>query len=118
MVDLLTLFELAMKEMSNKYVNYRKSCLILPIDQFSLSVYKLKQKYCQEFNKIIAYVTINSTTDFCHITLSLHKSISTLVSPNTTATSVNTTAHVPELKEKEPAEKSYTGTAGLGSLGR
>eukprot|EP00105_Crassostrea_gigas_P035335 XP_019919483.1 PREDICTED: uncharacterized protein LOC105319910 isoform X1 [Crassostrea gigas] len=41
------------------------------------------------------------------------------VSPNTTATSVNTTAHVPEvpeLKEKEPAEKSYTGTAGLGSL--
>uniref|UniRef100_K1PRW9 EGF-like domain-containing protein n=1 Tax=Magallana gigas TaxID=29159 RepID=K1PRW9_MAGGI len=41
------------------------------------------------------------------------------MSPNTTATSVNTTAHVPEvpeLKEKEPAEKSYTGTAGLGSL--
>lgn len=41
------------------------------------------------------------------------------LSPNTTATSVNTTAHVPEvpeLKEKEPAEKSYTGTAGLGSL--
>lgn len=121
MVDLLTLFELAMKEMSNKYVNYRKSCLILIIDKFSLSVYKLKQKYCQEFNKIIAYVTINSTTDFCHITFYLHKSISTLVSPNTTATSVNTTAHVPEvpeLKEKEPAEKSYTGTAGLGSLGR
>lgn len=41
------------------------------------------------------------------------------LSPNTTATSVNTTAHVPEVpevKEKEPAEKSYTGTAGLGSL--
>lgn len=75
-----------------------------------------------QFNKIlIAYVTIKSRTDFCHITLSLHKSISTLVSPNTTATSVNTTAHVPEVpevKEKEPAEKSYTGTAGLGSLGR
>lgn len=75
MVDLLTLFELAMKEMSNKYVNYRNSCLILIIDQFSISVYKLKQKYCQEFNKIIAYVTIKSTTDFCHITLSYYAQI-------------------------------------------
>lgn len=42
MVDLLILFELVMKEMLNKYVNYRKFCLILIIDQFFFFVYKLK----------------------------------------------------------------------------
>lgn len=53
--------------------------------------------------------------------INLYTKLSVLVSPNTTATSVNTTAHVPEVpevKDREPAEKSYTGTAGLGSLGR